>query len=423
MEALLFRHNLARYLASRVLFRMCRRMWSARLAPLTYAQLDPPEPTQPGWTKLRVTVSGICGSDLELVTSRDSLYLEPEATYPFVPGHELVGIVQKEVSGSRGDQPVDLHEGDRVAVWPVLGCRARGLSPPCFECADGWEGMCRRRHDGWPDSGAEIGYNRDTGGGWSEYCLAHVSQLWKLPETVADEDAVLLDPAATALASLFRTQYLRPERTLVIGAGTVGLLTAYLHSRLGLSGDCELIVRHEFQRQWALDRGLKATIVRDENAFHDWAADRSISSTRVPSYGFVYDGCFDRVVVAAGTRQSVLWGLRTVRPRGIVALIAAPVDLKGIDPTPIWYREIVLRGIYDYGPVPWESDWIHAYAVLIPKLADGTISFRGLITHEFPLREYPSAFRTLVDRGSTGAIKVVFRSGPGNSLRFGQAGY
>lgn len=390
-------------------------MWSARVTPLGYVQLDPPKPSQPGWTKLGVTVSGICGSDLDLVTSRDSLYLEPEATYPFVPGHELVGIVQKEASGLRGDQPVDLHEGDRVAVWPVLGCHARGHSPPCSECAGGWEGMCRRRHEGWPDSGAEIGYNRDTGGGWSEYCLAHASQLWKLPKTIADEDAVLLDPAAAGLASLLRTQHLQPDRTLVIGAGTVGLLTAYLHSQLGLPGECELIVRHEFQRQWALDRGLSATIVRGEDAFRDWAAERSISSTRVPSYGFVYDGCFDRVVVAAGTRQSLEWALRAVRPHGTVALVAASVDLKGIDPTPIWYREITVRGIYEYGPVPRDPDWVHPYAILIPKLADGTISLRGLITHEFPLLKYPSAFRTLVNRGSSGAIKVVFRPGPGKA--------
>jgi threonine dehydrogenase-like Zn-dependent dehydrogenase len=409
MEALQFRYGLGRYMASRVVSGVARRLWSARLAPLHHVQLDEPRPTHPGWVAIRVVAAGICGSDVNMITGRESLFLQPEATYPFVPGHELVGRVASAGSGVRGGGPVEVAPGDRVAVWPVLGCSARGLTPSCSYCAGGWDGMCRRREGGWPSAGLGIGFNRDTGGGWSEQCLAHVSQLWKLPNHVADEDAVLLDPAATALAALLRTG--GPRRTLVIGGGTIGLLAAWLHAKLRLPGSCELLVRYESQRAWAEQHGLSAALVPGEGGFRDWARQHSLPMTRVAGYGPVYQGDHDRVIDAAGTRASLSWALRAVRPCGTVGLIAAPLDLKGIDPTPLWYREVTVRGIYDYGPVPWKGRWVHPYEVLLPRLADGTLHLRDLVTHLFPLREYAAAFDTALHRGRSGAIKVVFRPG------------
>jgi len=78
----------------------------------------------------------------------------------------------------------------------------------------------------------------------------------------------------------------------------------------------------------------------------------------------------------------------------------------------VWYREVTVRGIYDYAPVPWENQWVHPYAVLIPRLADGTLRFRDLVTHTFPIADYVSAFDAAVRRARSGAIKVVFRPRP-----------
>jgi L-iditol 2-dehydrogenase len=409
MDALQFRYELFRYLTSRLAFNVSRRLWSARRCPLHHVRLDPPIPTRPGWTSLRVHASGICGSDVNMVTGQESLFLAPEATYPFVPGHEVMGHVERPATGTRSGASVELNPGDRVALWPVLGCAARGLEPPCEPCAGGWDGLCRRRHDGWPGPGLGIGFNCDTGGGWSESCLAHVSQLWKLPDSVDDRDAVVLDPAAAALAALLRTADGPPGHTLVIGGGTIGLLTAWLHKQLGLAGDCELLVRHEFQRVWAAERGLTVAIVRGEKAFQRWAADRSIPVERVAGYGRVYRGRYDRVIDAAGSRSSLTRALHAVRPLGVVALVTAPVDLKGIDPTPIWYREITIRGTYEYGPVPWQGRPVHPYEVMIPRLADGTLRLRDVITHAFPLNQYAEALGTALHRGKSRAIKVIFR--------------
>ena len=239
MDALVFRYSSLRYLMSRATYGLSRHLWSARYAPLAYTPLPEPAPRRSGWTVLRVLLSGICGSDLQMVTGQDSLDLTPEATYPFVPGHELVGRVERAACGERDGLPIEFATGERVAVWPVLGCAARSQFHLCFACSGGWEGQCECRTDDWPGRGIAIGFNRETGGGWSERCLAHVSQLWRLPDCVSDADAVLLDPAATAMASLLRTNDSTLTRTLVIGGGTVALLAAYLHSRLRLPGQCE----------------------------------------------------------------------------------------------------------------------------------------------------------------------------------------
>jgi threonine dehydrogenase-like Zn-dependent dehydrogenase len=398
MEALEFRHDVARYLASRFVFAATPALWSARIAPLRRVRMPRPRTTRDGWTTLDVRLSGICGSDLNMITARDSLYLEPEATYPFVPGHEIVGEA----------------DGARVVVCPVLGCRARALEP-CPACAAGWDGLCERREGGWPGPGLSLGYNHDTGGGWAEACLVHRSQLWPLPERVSDRDALLLDPASAALAALLRSSDAGVERTLIVGGGTIGLLAAQLHRDLRLAGTCELLVRHESQRLHAERVGLEATVVRTGGEFDAWASARGIGARRVVAYGQVYRGVFDRVIDAAGSRDSFKWAMAAVRPRGRVVLVSAASSLQRFDPTPLWYREITIQGIYQYGPVPWHGEQVHPYAILIPQLADGTLRLRDHVTHEFTLSEYVRAFHASVRRRSSGAVKVALR--PSNRAR------
>ena len=411
MEALLFRHEVFRYLLSRSVYRWARRAWSVGLAPLDRARLPRPRAERAGWATVRVRLAGVCGTDASLLTGSDSLSLEPEATYPFVPGHEVVGEVL-EVVGAEGSWP-GLRRGTRVAVWAALGCRSRDPDPPCPPCRDGWEGLCERRGEAWPGRALGIGFSRETGGGWSEECLAHSTQLWPLPDTVADEDAVLLDPAATALAAVLRTQDAQPSANLVIGGGTIGLLCVHLAKALELPGHWVLVVRHEFQRAWAERHGHAAVRLASDAQFHEWLGARGARSTRVPGYGPVVRGVFDRVINAAGSRQAFRWALAAAAPRATVGLVSAPASLARFDPTPIWYRELTVRGINDYGPVVWEGASRHPFAVLLPLLAAGRLSLRDLLTHAFPLSAYREALAAAVHRSRSGAIKVVFRPGEG----------
>ena len=113
---------------------------------------DLPEPPLPGpdWVRVRSRVTGICGSDLAALTGHASFYLDPLTSYPFIPGHELVG---------------QLMDGTRVVVEPALGCKVRGIDPPCARCAEGRYGLCENVTEGSIGTGLQTGYCEDTGGG------------------------------------------------------------------------------------------------------------------------------------------------------------------------------------------------------------------------------------------------------------------
>lgn len=403
MVALRFRYDVGRYLLSRSVHRYARPWWTPALAPLRRVALPLPGVPASGWAVVRTRLCGICGSDLNLVTGGDSLYLGNEATYPFVPGHEIVG----EVEGGR-ELPEDLSPGTRVAVWPPLGCATRGPGEPCRACAQGWDGLCEARQAAFPGVGLSIGFSRETGGGWSESFLAHHSQLWPLPHAVSDADAMLLDPAAAALAALLHTQEAGPQNNLVIGAGVIGLLCLVLARSLELPGRWSLIAKHPVQLRWAEGHGHDAVALRSTERFRTWLSGRGATSTRVRGYGQVFRGVFDRVVVAAGSESAFRWALEAVAPRGVVALVSAPASLRRFDPTPLWYRGLLLRGIHEYGPVPWEGASRHPYDVLLPRLASGELALAGLVTHTFPLSAYREALGVALDRRVSGAIKVAF---------------
>ena len=183
MKALQVERSLARFAMARV-----ASEWRAgpggRFGPLRLVDVAPPELPGPGWQRLLPRLAGICGSDLATVDGRSSRWFEPIVSFPFVPGHEVVA---------------DTEDGQRVVIEPVLGCEARGIQPLCPACADGRRRHCVNLTGGHISPGLQTGYCKETGGGWSLAFVAHESQLHPVPEGLADEAAVLVEPAACAV--------------------------------------------------------------------------------------------------------------------------------------------------------------------------------------------------------------------------------
>src|SRR4029077_16409292 len=173
---------------------------------------DVPEPALPtrDWVRVKPSVSGICGSDLAAISGHISLYLDPLTSYPFVPGHEVVG---------------ELEDGSRVVIEPALGCVVRGIDPPCPRCAEGRPGLCYNVTEGPIEVGLQTGYCADTGGGWGEVLVAHPSQIHGIPESLTDDAAVLIEPLACCIHAALRGGAGRDDFVLVLRAGTIGLLT------------------------------------------------------------------------------------------------------------------------------------------------------------------------------------------------------
>src|SRR5439155_631208 len=129
------------------------------------------------WVRVMPSLSGICGSDLAAISGHVSLYLDPLTSYPFIPGHEVVGV---------------LDDGARVVIEPALGCLVRGVDPPCPRCAEGRPGLCYNVTEGPIEVGLQTGYCADTGGGWGETLVAQPSQVHPVPDSLTGEAAVVI---------------------------------------------------------------------------------------------------------------------------------------------------------------------------------------------------------------------------------------
>ncbi|MGH9022444.1 MAG: alcohol dehydrogenase catalytic domain-containing protein, partial [Acidimicrobiia bacterium] len=93
MKALRFERSVPRFAAAFVAGSLSPGA-GARAGPLTLVEIPEPGIPGPGWQRVHPRLSGICGSDLATVDGRSSRYFEPIVSFPFVPGHEVVGDLE-----------------------------------------------------------------------------------------------------------------------------------------------------------------------------------------------------------------------------------------------------------------------------------------------------------------------------------------
>jgi threonine dehydrogenase-like Zn-dependent dehydrogenase len=393
VRALLFERSLPRFAAARLAGTVVPGI-GGRVGPLSLAEVEEPELPAPGWERVRPRLAGICGSDLATIDGHASRYFEPIVSFPFVPGHEVVG---------------DLDDGRRVVVQPVLGCEARGVRPPCRGCAEGHVDRCERIAFGHLRPGLQTGYCADTGGGWGTALVAHRSQLHPVPEGMRDEEAVMVEPAACAVHAAVGSQAYG-RTVLVLGAGTLGLCTVAALRRFSPPSTLLVAAKHPEQRRLAAELGADMVVAPDEVRR---AVRRATGSMRV---GDRVSGGVDVVVDCVGTQSSIAEDLSVVRPGGTVLLVGMPATVL-VDLTPLWQRQVSLRGCYAYGT---EEGALGDGAPTEPgtggrrrtfDLAFGLVDEAGLgrlVTAAYPLDRYRDAIDHAANAGRRGAHKVVF---------------
>lgn len=390
MKALRFERSLPRFAAARVAGALAPGR-GARPGPLRLADVDPPFVGAPGWVRVRPRLSGICGSDLATVDATSSRWFEPIVSFPFVPGHEVVG---------------DLDDGTRVVLQPVLGCAARGISPACGRCAAGQVGQCLNISFGHLEPGLQTGYCADTGGGWSTALTAHESQLHPVPDDLADEAAVLIEPTACAIRGAGKV----PAGTSVVavlGAGTLGLATtaALRHLPGDLPTTVIVAAKHPEQRTLARSLGADLVVEPDEVAR---AVRRTTGSMAVG------DGSIDRLaggtdvtIDCVGSATTLAQALAVTAPGGRIVLVGMPGQVD-VDLTPLWQRELELVGAYAYGTEG--SDGPGAGRPTF-ELAFDLVRSAGLgrlLSATYPLERYADAIAHAAEAGRRGAVKIAF---------------
>jgi L-iditol 2-dehydrogenase len=390
VRALRYRFTPARWLLTRALGRRGPPGLKVALSGVRPAMVR--LPVLDGWQRVTVLRSGICGSDVALLTGATGPQLSPFVSLPCVPGHEILGL---------------LDDGQRVVIDPVLGCTVRGL-PPCGHCAAGRAALCERFAEGRLAPGMMLGFCRDVPGGWSERILAHDSQLHPVPASLADEAAVLAEPLAVALHAILARPPAAGERVLVLGAGTIGLCVVAGLRLLESPAQVFILARRPHQADQARRMGASEVVLGLSGA--ERAAEGGGWGRGFPGLMGVrgWTGGFDQVYDAVGSRLTLGAALRLTRAGGRIALLGGSAVLRKLDLTQLWYHELDVDGGFCYGPEP-AFGGRHTLDLALGLLRErGHPPLGSLVTHRFPLAGYRSALQAAFFHGRSGAIKVVF---------------
>lgn len=316
----------------------------------------------PGEVRVRMTRAGMCGTDLHL---HEGQFL---ATFPLTPGHETVGLVDAVGVEGVGDAAVDgdgqvLRSGQQVVVNPNSSCRA------CDYCAEGRPWLC--------DSFAGIGSS--TPGGFAEYLVVPAAQVHDA-DGIDPDLAVFAEPSACIAHLMDRLAPLAGQRVIVIGAGPTGvLLTQFLV--LHDAASVTLADPNAFKLERAASLALIETAVVDR-------ADVAGSFARIAS-----GGTFDVVIDASG-RAPVIQELPVLARNGgriVYYGVADEADRVTISPFEIFRRELTILGSFTE---------VDSFPDALRAFRSGAIRMGGVITHRFPVAEYPRALAAMRDRGT-----------------------
>lgn len=292
----------------------------------------------PGEALIKILKAGICRTDLELVKG----YMH----FSGIPGHEFVGVVEK----SDDDES---WTGSRVVGEINCGCGV------CLACRDGFKNHCATR--------TVLGID-GRNGAFAEYLTLPLENLYHVPDSISDEEAVFIEPLAAAYRVVEQV-ILRGKSVLVLGDGKLGLLIA--QAAAVVKGNVTLCGRHPEKLKLVEGNDI-ATILEDE---------------------LKHDKLYDIVVDATGNPDGIKTALAHTAARGKLVLKSTVAEPGTVDLNRLVINEISVIGSR-CGPFE------HAVALLEMK----EVNVKMLIEKEFPLESALEAFEAA---GRPGALKVL----------------
>jgi len=305
-----------------------------------------PEPG-PGEVLIRVTLAGICGSDYSLYTGKLAVSL------PVIPGHEAIGRIEKLGSGVSS-----LAIGQRVTIQPNFSCGE------CRVCRSGHENICP----------AKVRLGIDTDGVFAEYVKVPAGYVWPIPEDLEDEVAVFTEPLAVPTHALKKTAPRKGDRTLILGAGVIGLLTmqlAVLHGAEVTACDLE-------EKRLALAKRLGASQVIDANDPMESAYNS-----------------FDCIYEASGAQAGLAQAIQLAGPSGRIVVLGLSGKEHPVPTALIVRKELQIMGSMVY---------TDEFPQVLGMLKSGQIETAPLITAKIPLSELN---RTLKAFASPDRVKIL----------------
>ena len=253
-------------------------------------------------------------------------------------------------------------------------------------------------------AGLQTGYCADTGGGWSRMMLAHHSQLHAVPDGMSDRAAVLVEPLACAIHAALRAEVPDGGTVLVVGAGTVGVLTTLALKLLTKAGRVIVAAKHPKQRSAAKMTGADEVVRPEHTVKAVRRGEHVVKLTPERGQEFLLGGV-DVAIECVGSRGALDLALRTTKAGGRVVVSGIPGE--GADLTPLWFRELELVGAYTSGTERVGKDTRPTFDMAI-EIASTAPIIEDLVGATYPLERWRDAIDHALGAGKLGTFKVAF---------------
>jgi L-idonate 5-dehydrogenase len=328
-------------------------------------RVEPIAPIEPiaGQVSVRVSVGGICGSDLHYFNHGG--FGTVRIKRPMILGHEVAGTVE-----AVGADVTRVKIGDRVAVNPSRPCGS------CLYCLEGLPNQClemRFYGSAMRDPHVE--------GAFRNLLVCEDVQCERLRDGVSMDVAAMAEPFAVALHGVSRAGTLLGKRVLVSGCGPIGTLCI---AAAAVHGAAQILAVDVTDETLALARRM--------------GAGETINVAREPDWTTRYSprkGSFDVMLECSGNDKALRAGLDVLRPRGVVVQLGLGGDV-AIPQNTVVAKELSICGSFRF----------HAeFALAVQLINEGRVNLEPMISARFPLARAREAFELAGDRRR--AMKVL----------------
>ena len=324
----------------------------------------------PGEVLVRVLATGVCGTDLHVLSHGDWIGKAPASGVTM--GHEFVGEVVEMGTDAVFAQKyphvaAHVEVGTRVCAEPHIPCGN------CYWCLRGESNTC-------VDIG-HLGVTRD--GSFAEYLTIPAERCSPVPDSVSDLAATGIEPVACAVRALHRSRLAIGETVVVIGAGPMGQHVARLAT---LSGASAVIVSEPNARRRAIAsaNGIEHLV--------DPASEDLVATVRDLTNGIGADVTFE----VAGLDATVQQAIDVTRQGGRVVQVGVPTAAVTVD-----IRKVIIGELEIIGEHATQWD----FGTAIDLVARRRVDVDSLVTHTFALDQ---ALEAMAHAGEGGeAVKVV----------------
>lgn len=312
----------------------------------------------PNDVKIRIHKTAICGTDIHIY--RWDSWAQKTIPLPMAVGHEYSGQIVEIGSEVQG-----YSVGDRVSGEGHITCGH------CRNCRAGRRHLCRNT--------TGVGVNRP--GAFAEYLVIPAFNVFRLPDSISDDEAAILDPFGNATHTAL-SYNLVGEDVLITGAGPIGIMATAIARFVGAR---HVVITDVNDYRLGLARKMGAS--RAINV------ERESLDEAMKSLG-MQEG-FDVGLEMSGNPAAFRDMLRTMHHGGSVALLGIPPEDTAIDWNQVIFKGLAIKGIY--GREMFET-WYKMAAML-----QSGLDLSPIITHRLPISDYLQGFE-IMNSGQSGKV-------------------